>query len=73
MDEGSGRGLTGEAQTDYLLRREAARRVSTSGTGGSPPAVEATLASISAEVTAEAVERLERAAMPKGPTAQAGG
>lgn len=73
MDEASGRGLTGEAQTDYLLRREAARRASTSGTGGSPPAVEATLAGISAEVTAEAVERLERAAMPNGPKARAGG
>ena len=45
--------------------REAARRASTSGTAGSPPAMEATLASISAEVTAEAIERLERAAMPK--------
>ena len=73
MGEGSGRGLTGEAQTDHLLRREAARRASTAGTGGSPPAVEATLASISAEVTAEAAERLERAAMPKGPMARAGG
>lgn len=73
MDERSDRGLTGQAQTDHLLRHEAARRVSTSGTGGSPPAVEATLASISAEVTAEAVERLERAAMPKGPKAQARG
>lgn len=73
MDEGSGRGLTGEARTDHLLRREAARRASASGGGGSPPAVEATLASISAEVTAEAIERLERAAMSKGPKARAGG
>ena len=67
MDKEHDQGLTGEAQTSYLLRREAAYRASASGSGSSPPAVEATLASISAEVMAEAVERLNRAAMPKGP------
>lgn len=61
MAEDKGRHLTGEAQTNYLLRREAARRASTPSTGSSPPAMEATLASISAEVTAEAVERLDHA------------
>ena len=60
--------LTGEAQTNDLLRREAVRQASASGTGGSPPALEATLASISAEVTAEAIERLSRAPKPKQPT-----
>ena len=67
MDKEHDQGLTGEAQTSYLLRREAAYRASASGSGSSPPAVEATLASISAEVMAEAVERLNRAAIPKGP------
>ena len=56
-------GLTGDAQTRDLLRREAARQVTDSGSsaGGSPPALEATLASISAEVTTEAIERLAHA------------
>lgn len=58
-------GLTGEAQTRDLLRREAAaaHQASASGSsaGSSPPALEATLASISAEVTAEAIERLAHA------------
>lgn len=52
--------LAGEAQTRDLLRREAVRQASTAGTGGSSPEMEATLASISAEVTAEAVERRNR-------------
>ena len=60
--------LTGEAQTTDLLRREAVRQASASGTGGSLPALEATLASISAEVTAEAIERLSHASRSKQPT-----
>ncbi len=67
MSEENGPGLIGEAQSDYLLRREAVRRAAASNTGGSPPALEATLASISAEVTAEAVERLRHASGPKQP------
>lgn len=61
-------GLTGEAQTKDLLRREAARQASTAGTGGSAPAMEATLASISAEVTAEAIERRNRSKQTEHPT-----
>lgn len=57
--------LTGEARTDHLLRREAVRRASTQGTGGSPSALESVLAAISAEVAAEAAERLDRAKAPK--------
>lgn len=57
--------LTGDAQADGLLRREAARQASLSGSGASPPALEATLASISSEVMAEAVERLRRKAKPE--------
>jgi hypothetical protein len=57
MDEKDGRELTGEAQTNLLLRREALRRASASNANGSPTAVEATLASISAEVMEEAIAR----------------
>ena len=46
--------------TGEVLRQEAARRAATAGTGGSAPALESTLATISAEVTAEAIERMER-------------
>ncbi len=66
-DAAGGAVLTGEAWADDLLRREAVRQASASGTGASPPALEATLASISAEVTAEAVERLSHAPKPKQP------
>lgn len=59
--------LAGEAQTRDLLRREAVRQASAAGTGGSPPAMEATLASISAEVTAEAVERRNRSEQTERP------
>lgn len=67
MDNRDRPGLTGDAQTRDLLRREVARQASTSGSsaGGSPPVLEATLASISAEVTAEAIERLKREANAK--------
>jgi hypothetical protein len=57
----------GGAQANGLLRREAVHQASATGTGDSSPALEATLASISAEVTAEAVERLSRAPKPKQP------
>ena len=57
-------GLGTNAQTHDLLKREAAHRASASSSdvGGSPPAaLESTLASISAEVTADAIERLAHA------------
>ena len=57
MDEKDGRELTGEARTNLLVRREALRRQSASNANGSPSAVEATLASISAEVMEEAIAR----------------
>ena len=52
----------GDVQADALLRRDAARQASTAGLQTSPPALEATLATISAEVMAEALERLQRQA-----------
>jgi hypothetical protein len=61
MDKEDRPALTGEAQTSYLLRREAARKAAASGSSSSPLAVEATLASIAAEVTADALERYNRA------------
>jgi hypothetical protein len=57
MDKQDDRELIGEAQTNLLLRREALRRASASNANGSPQAVEATLASISAEVMEEAIAR----------------
>lgn len=60
MGNESNLGIAGEAETRLLLRREAVRRSASPGTGGSPSALEATLASISAEVTAEAIERKHR-------------
>ena len=72
MGKEVGPALTGDAQSDDLLRREAARQASTSSARRSPEALESTLASISAEVTAEAIERLNREAKPKQPAGQAG-
>jgi hypothetical protein len=57
MDNDQGPPEAGEARTAQLLRQEAARRAASPGSGASPTALEATLASISDEVTAEAVER----------------
>jgi hypothetical protein len=47
--------------TNRLLRREALRRAAADLNTASPPALENALASISAEVTAEAAERIEEA------------
>ena len=51
-----------KVRADYAARREAFRRAGSPppGKDASPLAVEATLASISEEVTAEAVERRRR-------------
>ena len=46
-----------EARAAYAARREAFRRAASPGRDASPQAVGATLASISEEVTAEAIER----------------
>ena len=50
-----------EATTARLLRREALRRAAADLNTSSPPALENALARISAEVTAEAQEKRERA------------
>jgi hypothetical protein len=46
-----------ETKETYAARLEAFRNAATPRNSGSPQAVEATLASISEEVTAEAIER----------------
>jgi len=46
-----------EARAAYAARSEAFRRAASPGKDASPQAIEATLASISEEVTAEAIER----------------
>jgi hypothetical protein len=65
VEEDNGSGLTGETKTDGRLRREALRRAGSAGTGTSPAALETTLASISAEVTTEAIERLRHNKKPR--------
>jgi hypothetical protein len=57
--------LTGAELSDYLTRHEDARRAA-SASRGSPAALEDTLASISDEVTAEAIERRRREATEDG-------
>jgi hypothetical protein len=64
--------LTGDAQTNDLRRYEAVHHASASGISGSPQALETTLASISTEVTAEALERLAHAARLKQQRAKTG-
>jgi hypothetical protein len=61
MDNGDDRQDIGEARTAQLLRQEAARRATSPNSGSSPAALEATLAGISDEVTAEAIERRAQA------------
>jgi hypothetical protein len=57
MDDESRTDQVREARAAYAARRAAFRRAASSGTDASPQAVEATLASISEEVTADAIER----------------
>lgn len=57
MDDKSGADQIIKARATYAARREAFRRAASSGRGTSSQAVEATLASISDEVTADAIER----------------
>jgi phage shock protein A len=55
--------------TNRMLRREALRRAAADLNSTSPPALEHALANISAEVTAEAAERIAAArAKPSPPT-----
>jgi hypothetical protein len=57
--------LVREARANYAARHEALRRAALPGKDGSPQAVEATLASISEEVTADAIERRRRGSKPE--------
>ena len=60
MDKKNDPEVTGEAQTAYLLKREALLRASKENTGSSPSALESMLAKISEEVTTDAAERQGR-------------
>jgi hypothetical protein len=57
MDNKSRTDPVSAARAAYAARREAFRQAASPGRDASPQAVEATLASISEEVTAEAIER----------------
>lgn len=57
MDDKSRADPVIQARAVYAARREAFRRAASPGRDTSPQAVEATLASISEEVTADAIER----------------
>jgi hypothetical protein len=66
MDNESRAATVREARAAYSARREAFRRAaSPPGRDGSPQAVEATLASISEEVTADAIERRRNKGKPR--------
>ncbi len=54
-----------DARAAYAARREAFRRAASPGRDASPQAVEATLASISEEVTADAIERRRDKGKPR--------
>jgi hypothetical protein len=57
MDDQSRTDQAGEATAAYAARHEAFHRTASPGRDTSPQAIEATLASISEEVTADAIER----------------
>ncbi len=63
MDKRSGPDIVSEATRDYAARREEFRRAA-SRSAGESPALEATLATISEEVTAEAIERRQTRKRP---------
>jgi len=65
MDDESRGDLIREARAAYAARREAFRRAASPGRDASPQAVEATLASISEEVTADAIERRRDKGKPR--------
>jgi len=59
----------GQIRAAYAARREAFRRAASPGRDASPHAVEATLTSISEEITADAIERRRRdKGKPSAPT-----
>jgi hypothetical protein len=64
MDNESRADTVREARAAYAARREVFRRAPP-GRDGSPQAVEATLASISEEVTADAIERRRNKGKPR--------
>lgn len=66
MDDESRADQVREARAAYAARREAFRQAATPpGKDGSPQALEATLASISEEVTADAIERRRDKGKPR--------
>jgi hypothetical protein len=65
MDDESRAAQVREARAAYAARREAFRRAASPGRDTSPQAVEATLASISEEVTADAIERRRDKGKPR--------
>lgn len=65
MDDESRADQVREARAAYAARREAFRRAASPRRDASPQAVEATLASISEEVTADAIERRRDKGKPR--------
>jgi hypothetical protein len=65
MDDESRADQVIQARAAYAARREAFRRAASPGRDTSPQAVEATLASISEEVTADAIERRRDKGKPR--------
>jgi hypothetical protein len=65
MDNENRGNQTRETKAAYEARREAFLRAASRGRDASPQAVEATLASISEEVTAEAIERRRDKGKPR--------
>ena len=65
MDDESRADQVREARAAYAARREAFRRAASPGKDASPQAVEATLASISEEVTADAIKRRRDKGKPR--------
>ena len=65
MDDESRADQVREARAAYAARREAFRRAASPGKDASPQAVEATLASISEEVTADAIKQRRDKGKPR--------
>ena len=65
MDDKSRADQVIEARAAYAARREAFRRAASPGRDTSPQGVEATLASISEEVTADAIGRRRDKGKPR--------
>lgn len=65
MDDESRADRVREARAAYAARREAFRRAASPGRDASLQAVEATLASITEEVTADAIERRRDKGKPR--------